>query len=90
MSLAELEDLCDDPARDLPGGTNVRAVLTLDPDEGFYLAAQDGDRIYLITDSDGRRARFRTIEIALATLQNLSGLNPDIGLLQLARRRSHH
>lgn len=90
LSLSRLEELCDDPARDLPGGANVRAVLTLEPEVGFFLSAQDGDQVYLITDEAGRRTKFRTIELALAKLQNLSGLSPDIGLLQAPARRSHH
>lgn len=90
ISLAELEELCDDPARDLPGGIDVRAVLTLEPEEGFYLSAQDGDSVYLIANAQGKRVRFRTIEGALAVLQSVAGLSPDIGLLQAASRRSQH
>jgi hypothetical protein len=85
MTLSELADVCDDPARDLPGGQDVRAILTLDPDEGFFLSALDGPLIYLIVDDRGRRKKFRTVELALAVLQDLSGLNPDIGLLQAQR-----
>jgi hypothetical protein len=90
LSLSELEELCDDPARDLPGGVNVRAVLTLEPEEGFYLAAQDGDRVYLIINPRGARLKFRTIEAALSVLQSVAGLSPDIGLLQATSRRHQH
>jgi hypothetical protein len=68
----------------------VRAVLTLEPEEGFYLAAQDGDRVYLITNPRGARLKFRTIEAALSVLQSVAGLSPDIGLLQAASRRHQH
>lgn len=88
LSLKQLMLLCDDPERDLPGGVNVRAVLTLDQEEGFYLSAQDGDKVYLITDDHGRRTKFRTVEVALSVLQNVSGLSPDIGLFQADRRRA--
>ena len=87
MSLAHLAQLCDDPARDLPGGVDVRAVLTLEPEEGFFLSARDGDTVYLITDDHGRRTKFRTIELALTVLHNVSGLSPDISLLQAERQR---
>jgi hypothetical protein len=90
MSLTELEEMCDDPARDLPGGSDVRAILTLEPDEGFFLSARDGEAVYVITDNKGKRMKFRTIEIALGILQNVSGLSPDISLLQTNSRRRHH
>ena len=90
LSLAEFEELCDDPARDMPGGVNVRAVLMLDPEEGFYLSAHDGEKTYLIDEPSGKRIKFRTIESALALLQNISGLSPDIGLLQASPARKQH
>jgi hypothetical protein len=90
MSLSELEELCDDPARDLPGGVNVRAVLTLEPEEGFFLAALDRDSVYLITNAKGGRLKFRTIEVALSVLQGVAGLSPDITLLQAGSRRHQH
>lgn len=87
LALSELESLCDDPARDDVGGENVRAILTLEPEDGFYLAAVDGEITYLVTDSTGRRQRWRTIEAALGVLHELDGLDPDIGLLQAQRKR---
>lgn len=80
ITLAQLRDLADDPARDLPGGVNVRALLTLEPDLGFFLSAEDGGTVYQVTDEDGERVRFRTIEAALARLQDVSGLRADIGV----------
>ena len=49
LSFAHLAQLCDDPARDLPGGVDVRAVLTLEPEEGFFLSARDGDTVEIFT-----------------------------------------
>lgn len=83
MTFTQFEEPCDDPARDLlPGGRNVRAILTFEPDRGFVLSAQDGGQVYQITDKTGQPMEFRAIEIALARLRNVSGLSPDIGLLQ--------
>ena len=45
MTMQELEQLCDDPAREKPGGVNVRALLNFEPDIGFYLQARDGDTL---------------------------------------------
>lgn len=89
LSVPQLQELCDDPERDEPGGENVRAVLTLEPEEGFFLSAQDGKMLYLITDTAGKRKRFRTIESALSLLQDIGGLHPDIGLLQAPPRPGH-
>ena len=45
MTMQELEQLCDDPAREKPGGVNVRALLNFEPDIGFYLQARDRDTL---------------------------------------------
>jgi len=88
ITLHQLERLCDDPARDKPGGVNVRALLTFEPDTGFHLMARDGEQVYQVTDEAGEGVRFRTIEAALAVLQGVSGLSSDIGVL-LAYRHKH-
>jgi hypothetical protein len=90
LTMSEFEQLCDDPARDLPGGTNMRAVLALVPERGFFLSAQDGDEMYQVTDDAGKPMKFRTIEGALAALQNISGLSPDIGVYQDFTSGSRH
>lgn len=90
VTLSRLEELCDDPARDLPGGTNVRALLSYFPEQGFYLSAQDGEMVYRVTDDAGKQIRFRTIEAAIAMLQNVAGLSSDVGLFQAAQRACQH
>lgn len=82
LTFAHFEDLCDDPARDQPGGANIYAILTYVPEKGFSLSALDGDNTHEITDGVGRRIRFRTIEAAVAALQNVPGLSPEIWLWQ--------
>lgn len=82
ITLAELEDLSDDPARDLPGGTDVRAVLHFDPIEGFFLSARDGDTVYIVVDDKtGKQVRYRTVEAAMNRLQDVSHLSRDISLI---------
>jgi hypothetical protein len=88
ITFAQLLELCDDPARDLAGGVNVRALLTLEPEQGFFLSAEDGETVYQVTDDAGIRVRFRTIEAALGRLQEVSGLRSDIGVFIGGRR--HH
>lgn len=90
ITMQQLERVCDDPARDKPGGINVRALLTFEPETGFHLMARDGDQVYQVTDEAGDGVRFRTIEAALAVLQGVSGLSPDIGIfLGTSRGRRH-
>ncbi len=60
ITLQLLERLCDDPARDKPGGLNVRALLTFEPESGFHLMARDGDTIYQVNEEAGEEIRFRT------------------------------
>lgn len=79
MTLDQLDELCDDPERDQPGGNEVRAILTYDSRNGFYLSAQDGQRVYTIVEKDGEPVRFRTIEQAIEVLQDLP-LASDIRL----------
>ncbi len=90
ITLAQLQELCDDPARDLPGGENVRAMLTFDLEAGFYLSAQDGRAMHQVIDAEGNQVRFRTIEGAMSVLQSIAGLNLDILLLQPGPQRGQH
>lgn len=90
ITLGQLEQLCDDPARDLPGGVNMRAILSYEADKGFFLSAQDAEAVYQVTDDEGKQVRFRTIEAALAVLQEVSGLSPDIGLCHAGSGRQRH
>jgi hypothetical protein len=80
ITLPELEALCDDPSRDLPGGVDVRAVLDLYPGDGFVLVALDGETHFQVTDGAGQPLRFRTIESALQLLQDVHHLSKDIGV----------
>jgi hypothetical protein len=89
LTLAELEALCDDPARDQPGGANVRAILTFVPEKGFFLSAQDGGRTHVVTDDAGKQIRFRTIEGAMSVVRNMAGLSEEIGLVQAKSWRLH-
>jgi hypothetical protein len=82
LTLTQLEALCDDPARDQPGGANVRAILTFVPEKGFFLSAKDGDATHAVNDDRGRQIRFRTIEGAMSVLQTMAGLSEEITLLQ--------
>lgn len=79
MTLDQLDELADDPKRDQPGGNEVRAILTYNTRHGFYLSAQDGQRVYTIVEDDGEPVRFRTIEQAIDVLQDMS-LAADIRL----------
>jgi hypothetical protein len=87
LTFAQFEALCDDPARDLACGRNVRAILTYRAEQGFFLAAEDGPITHDVTEANGERVRFRTIEQAFARLCNVSGLSPDIGLVLLRDAR---
>lgn len=90
LTLVELADLCDDPARDLPGGVNVRALLSYVAEDGFYLSAQDGEVLHQVIDEAGKPVRFRTIEAAMTMLQTVPGLQTDIGLFQGAPKGDRH
>ena len=79
MTLDQLDELGDDPKRDEAGGNEVRAILTYDPRNGFFLTAQDGQRVYSIVEDDGEPVRFRTIEQAIEVLQDMP-LAADIRL----------
>jgi|GEM_PF-4674914 len=79
MTLDQLDELGDDPKRDESDGTEVRAILTYDSRNGFFLSAQDGKRVYSIVDDDGEPVRFRTIEQAIEVLQDMQ-LASDIRL----------
>jgi hypothetical protein len=90
ITFAQLQELCDQPSRDLPGGRDVRALLTLDTERGFFLAAQDGAEIYEVVDEHGEPMRFRTIESAIAHLNHVHGLSADIGLFIAPAARVQH
>lgn len=79
-TLDQLADLCDDPRRAEPGGTEIRAILTYDADNGFFLSAQDGDRIFSIHDKNGEPVKYRTIEQAIYGLQDVLYLCNDVRL----------
>lgn len=89
LTLTQLEALCDDPARDQPGGANVRAILTFVPEKGFFLSAKDGHATHVVTDERSRQIRFRTIEGAMSVLQSMAGLSEEITLLQAKSWRPH-
>ncbi len=81
LKLAEFEAMCDDPARDAPGGVNMQAVLIFVPERGFFLSAQDGQERLVVTDSEGKQIRFRTIEGAMSVLRGMHGLAGEIILI---------
>lgn len=70
LTIEQLADMRDDPKRDEPGGTEIRAILTYDADNGFFLSAQDGGLVYSIRESNGDPVKFRTIEQAIEVLQD--------------------
>jgi hypothetical protein len=80
LTLDELEQRCDDPARDLRGDTEIRAILAFNHEHGFSLLAQDGKALFSIRDAEGRPVQYRTIEQAIEVLQDMSGLSPDVRL----------
>lgn len=66
MTLLGLDDLCDDPARDV-SGQEVQAILTPGPG-GYTVSARDGEIVYPIIQDDGTPLTFRSIEAALDRL----------------------
>lgn len=66
MTLRGLDDLCDDPARDV-SGQEVQAILT-PASCGYALSARDGEIVYPIIQDDGTLLTFRSIEAALDRL----------------------
>lgn len=64
-------------ACDTPGAEPVQAVLYPDDEAGFALYARQGRTLRAVT-YHGRAVRFRTIEKALTTLADVSGLSPEI------------
>lgn len=80
MTLNELEQFCDDPARDLPGSKEVQVILAFNVVRGFSLLAQHDNVIYSICNEDGEQVQYRTIEQAIDYLQDLPGLSGDIRL----------
>lgn len=79
LTLDQLDELCDDPNRDSPKGTEVQAVLTYDSRNGFFLSAQDGKNAYSITENDGQPVKFRTIEQAIEVLRDMQ-VSTDVRL----------
>jgi hypothetical protein len=80
ITLEELADLCDDPAREESDAIKIRVILTYDTDHGFFLSAQDGDRILYVKDDDGRPVKFRTIEQAIEVLQDSAYSDSEVHL----------
>ncbi len=76
LSLFELEELCDDPKRNVTK-QEVHAVLTL-TESGFALTARDGDRLYKIVDERGRQLTFRTWEQVMDRLTDVPHIYPEI------------
>jgi hypothetical protein len=79
MTLLGLDDLCDDPARDV-SGQEVQAILTPTPG-GYTLSARDGEIVYPIIRDDGTPLTFRSIEAALDRLVDvpfLQGVHIDV------------
>lgn len=90
LTLAQLEALSDDPARDQPGGVNVRALLTFNAEDGYFLSAKDGNTIYQVVDDAGNQVRYRTMEDAIYHLHDISGLDPEISVFAGAQRGGGH
>ncbi len=79
LTLFELDDLCDDPARDA-SGQEVLAILT-PAKSGYGLSARDGATVYTIVGEDGLPLSFRSIESALDRLADvpfLAGVHIDV------------
>jgi hypothetical protein len=90
LTLEELEELSDDPGRNEPGAVEVRAILTFDDETGFALSVQDGPVVYDVIDNHGRQVRFRTAELALQCLLDVSGLDPVVCLVRARQGRRGH
>ncbi|CUI33349.1 MULTISPECIES: hypothetical protein [Pseudomonadota] len=69
-----LQDYCDDPART----GNVQVILYAHYWKGFSLSVQDDMVEHSVIDEKGRPYRFRTVEMALAELANISYLSDRI------------
>lgn len=69
-----LQDYCDDPART----GDVQVILYAHYWKGFALAVQDGTTEHHVMDDKGLPYRFRTVEMALAELANISYLSDRI------------
>lgn len=80
LSFEELERRCDDPVRDLQGGTEIQAILAFNNKRGFTLLAQDGKVLFSIRDAKGKPVQYRTVEQAIEVLRDVSGLSSDIRL----------
>lgn len=80
LTLFELDDLCDDPARDV-SGQEVLAILSPANGGGYALSARDGVMVYTIVGEDGLPLTFRSIESALDRLADvpfLAGVHIDV------------
>lgn len=81
LTLAELSDLCDDPARDQPGGAGeVSVILTYSEECGFFLSAQDGGMLYSVREKNGDPVKYRTIEQAIEVLQDVLFIRTEVRL----------
>jgi hypothetical protein len=80
ITIEQLIDLCDDPKRNMPDSVEVRAILTFDEANGFFLSAQDDENVYSIRQPSGEPLKFRTIEQAIELLQDIPYLCSDVRL----------
>lgn len=87
LSMGELEELCDDPARN-ESGQEVQAVLT-PHNSGFVLTARDGGLTYDVIDRHGRPMIFRSIEQALDVLSDVPHLLPEVAINIIRWRLKH-
>lgn len=76
LTISNLEELCDDPARN-ESGQEVQAVLS--PGRlGIALNARDGADIYMLVDEQGKQLSFSSIELALDLLSDVSHLLGEV------------
>lgn len=78
----DLEGYCDDPNRT----GDVQIILHAHYWNGFSLAVHDGLTEHLVLDDQNQPYRFRTVEMALTELANISYLSDRI----IVDRRTWH
>lgn len=78
LNFSELEELCDDPARN-ESGQEVLAVLR--PEKtGFSLSVRDGHKMHRVIEKSGKQVRFTSIESAVDRLSDVPHLWPEVAL----------
>lgn len=70
----ELENYCD--SLEHPG--DIQVILHANYSQGFAITVSDGVSEHAVIDEDNRPYRFRTVEMALDELANISHISTKI------------